>query len=140
LHTDKQFTQTVPNDAIVTEGTKSYIFIVDNEALESKENAEHDDHDLGVEEKADAHADNDEHEGHDHDTEEKADTHADNDSGHNNSGEMAFRMVEVITGLKDDGYTQITLVDSLPENTQVVLNSAYYLLSEIGKGETSHEH
>ncbi|MDP3462197.1 MAG: efflux RND transporter periplasmic adaptor subunit [Bacteroidales bacterium] len=120
LHTDKQFTQTLPNDAIVTEGTKSFIFIVDNEALESKEI--------------------DEHDGHDHGTEEKAEAHADNDSGHNDNGEMAFRMVEVITGLKDDGYTQITLIDSLPENTQVVLNSAYYLLSEIGKGETSHEH
>ena len=128
LHTDKQFTQTLPNDAIVTEGTKSFIFILDNEALESKEIDEHDGHDHGTEEKADAHTTNDEHSRHD------------NDSGHDNNGEMAFRMLEVIPGLKDDGYTQITLVDTLPENTQVVLNSAYYLLSELGKGETSHEH
>lgn len=128
LHTDKQFTQTLPNDAIVTEGTKSFIFIVDNQALETKENDEHEGYDHGTVEKADTHTENDEHSEHD------------DDSGHNNNGEMAFRMVEVITGLKDDGYTQITLVDSLPENTQVVLNSAYYLLSELGKGETSHEH
>ncbi len=145
LHTDNQYTQAVPNDAIVTEGTKSFIFIVDNQSLEHEEN---DGHNHATAENADNHADSDEHEGHDHGTAEKTDAHDDddehsghdNDSGHNDNGEMAFRMVEVITGLKDDGYTQIMLVDSLPENTQIVLNSAYYLLSEIGKGETSHEH
>ncbi|MCD6566466.1 MAG: efflux RND transporter periplasmic adaptor subunit [Bacteroidales bacterium] len=128
LHTDEKFTRTLPNDAIVTEGTKSYIFIQDNEALESKTNDEHDGHDHGTEEKADAHTENDEHSGHD------------NDSGHNNNREMAFRMVEVIIGLKDDGYTEIHLIDSLPKNTNVVMNAAYYLLADMKKEETEHDH
>ena len=60
-----------------------------------------------------------------------------------NDGEeniMAFRMIEVITGLKDDGYTEIHLINSLPENTQVVMNAAYYLLADMKKEETEHEH
>jgi cobalt-zinc-cadmium efflux system membrane fusion protein len=49
-------------------------------------------------------------------------------------------MIEVITGLKDDGYTEIHLINSLPENTQVVMNAAYYLLADMKKEETEHEH
>lgn len=112
LHTDAQYTQTVPNDAIVSEGTKSFIFIVDNKALEAEEHAEHEEN-------------------------EQAET---GDIVQENDGDLAFRMVEVITGLKDEGYTEITPVDSFSENTRIVMNAAYYLLSEIGKGETSHEH
>ena len=41
LHTDEKFTRTLPNDAIVTEGTKSYIFIQVNEALEEHGHDEH---------------------------------------------------------------------------------------------------
>src|SRR5690606_38621962 len=29
IHTDENYTRTLPNDAVVTEGTKSYIFILD---------------------------------------------------------------------------------------------------------------
>ena len=49
-------------------------------------------------------------------------------------------MVEVIPGLKDEGYTEIQLINSLPENTQVVLNAADYLLADMKKEETEHEH
>jgi cobalt-zinc-cadmium efflux system membrane fusion protein len=52
---------------------------------------------------------------------------------------MAFRMVEVIPGLKDDGYTEIHLINSLPDNTQVVLNKAYYLLADMKKEETGDD-
>jgi cobalt-zinc-cadmium efflux system membrane fusion protein len=44
---------------------------------------------------------------------------------------MAFKMVEIIPGRKDEGYTEIHFIDSLPENTQVVLNTAYYLLADM---------
>ena len=112
LHTDKTNTHTLPNDAIVNEGTKSFIFIKDNNALEN-------------------HKHNEVHEGeHEH-------VDIDDDS---DNGKMAFRMVEVITGLKDDGYTEIILIDSLPKNTLVVLNAAYYLLADMNKEETEHEH
>ena len=99
IHTDENYTRTLPNDAVVAEGIKSYIFILDDESLK-------------------VHADEE------------------NDEDH----EMAFRKVEVITGNKDDGYTEIKLIDSLPEDTQVVLNMVYYLLADMNKEETEHEH
>lgn len=124
LHTDEKYTRTLPNDAIVTEGTKSYIFILDNQALEKHghdELNESDEENVGEVN----------HEGHEH---------GDKDDDDGTEEKMAFRMVEVIPGLKDDGYTEIKLIDSLPENTQVVLNAAYYLLADMNKEETEHEH
>ena len=53
---------------------------------------------------------------------------------------IAFRMVEVLPGLKDEGYTEVQLINPLPENTQVVMNAAYYLLADMKKEETEHEH
>jgi len=100
LHTDKILTKTLPDDAIVKEGAKSYIFIVDN----------------------------DEHEEHNHEKE------------HENSEKTTFKMLEVITGQSDDGYTQVTLTEDLPTDTKIVLNSTYYLLADMKKEETEHEH
>jgi len=100
LHTDENYTNTLPNDAIVTEGTKSYIFILVNN--------ESDDHD--------------------HSNMEAEDEH------------MSFKMVEVITGRKDDRFTEVFLINSLPEDTQVVTVGAYYLLSDLNKEETEHSH
>ncbi len=101
LHTDKKYTRTLPNDAIVKEGTKSYIFILDDSVLENENND-------GAEEK-------------EHQQEE---------------GKNAFKMVEVITGQQDDGYTEVNLIDSLPENALIVQNVAYYLLADMNKEET----
>jgi cobalt-zinc-cadmium efflux system membrane fusion protein len=129
LHTDEKYTRTLPNDAIVAEGTKSFIFILDNEAIEEQGHSEteHDGHD----EDKEAHVEEDNHEGHEH---------GDADDDDATEKKMAFRMVEVIPGLKDEGYTEIQLINSLPENTQVVLNAAYYLLADMKKEETEHDH
>jgi len=89
LHTDKSYVKTVPNDAIVTEGVKSFIFVVDDNAGENEEDEEG----------------------------------------------TAFKMVEVIKGQSDDDYTAVTLKEELPDNTKIVLNSAYYLFSDLGKDE-----
>jgi cobalt-zinc-cadmium efflux system membrane fusion protein len=135
IHTDENYTRTLPNDAIVTEGTKSFIFVLDNESMEEHD---HDGHDDG-------------NDGHEDDGHEEVENHDnDNDEGHNHdehanelnkeNDEMTFRMVEVMTGLKDEGYTEIKLIDPLPENTQIVMNAAYYLLSDMGKEETEHDH
>lgn len=112
LHTDENYTRALPNDAIVAEGTKSFIFILDKQALEK-------------------HVGEENHEGHEHGDED------DDDAAENKT---AFRMVEVIPGLKDEGYTEIRLINPLPENTQVVMNAAYYLLADMKKEETEHEH
>ncbi|MDA3906145.1 MAG: efflux RND transporter periplasmic adaptor subunit [Bacteroidales bacterium] len=124
LHTDEKYTRTLPNDAIVTEGTKSYIFIQANEALEEHGYDEHADED-------EKHIEDENHEGHEHGD-------ADDDDGEEDK--MAFKMIEVMTGLKDDGYTEIYLIDSLPKNTKVVMNAAYYLLADMKKEETEHDH
>ncbi|MDX9803563.1 efflux RND transporter periplasmic adaptor subunit [Sunxiuqinia rutila] len=130
IHTDENYTRTLPNDAIVTEGTKSYIFILD-ESLEAEEHEGHE---------HEAVAENEE--GHDHEAEENHEEH-DGEAGHDdeNGGHvMAFRMIEVITGKQDEGYTEIKLLNPLPDDTKIVMNAAYYLLADLGKEETEHEH
>lgn len=130
IHTDENYTRTLPNDAIVTEGTKSYIFILD-ESLEAEEHEGHE---------HEAVAENEE--GHDHEAEENHEEH-DGEAGHDdeNGGHvMAFRMIEVITGKQDDGYTEIKLLNPLADDTQIVMNAAYYLLADMKKEETEHEH
>ncbi len=114
LHTDEKYTRTLPNEAIVTEGTKSYIFIRDGaEPEEIHTHPEDGDH-----------------------GEEEHGSHEQGDDGE----DMAFKMIEVVPGRKDDGYTEIYFLDSLAENTQVVMNTAYYLLADMKKEETEHGH
>ena len=83
LHTDKNYVKTIPNDAIVNQGVKSFIFIVEEENGENSE----------------------------------------------------FKMTEIIKGKSDEGYTQVDLLEEIPESTQIVLNKAYYLLSDMNKDE-----
>ncbi|MFB6342290.1 efflux RND transporter periplasmic adaptor subunit [Saccharicrinis sp. FJH62] len=93
IHTDAQSTPALPNDAIVSEGTKSFIFI-------------------------------------------KAD-----EDGHAHEEEWTeFKMIEVIAGRQDGDFTGIKFIDSVPENAEVVLNAAYYLLADMNKEETEHAH
>jgi cobalt-zinc-cadmium efflux system membrane fusion protein len=109
LHTDTKYARTLPNDAIVTEGTKSFIFIKDDSALEET---------LELSE-----------------SENLEDITKDQKQGKVNNT-IAFRLVEVITGQKDEDYTEIHLIDSLPDHTQIVMNAAYYLLADMNKEET----
>ncbi len=89
LHTDNIFTNALPDDAIVKEGEKSFIFIVD--------------------------------------------------STDKNTGKTSFKMREVIPGKKDEGYTEVSFIEELPKNAQIVMNSAYYLLSEMNKDELGED-
>ena len=63
-------------------------------------------------------------------------------TSHQEAGETewAFKAVEVRTGLIDDGWVEIKLLESLPKGAKVALNKAYYLISEMKKGETEHDH
>ncbi len=54
--------------------------------------------------------------------------------------EWEFQMIEVRTGIQDDDWVEIRLLEKLPEGTKVVWNNAYYLISEMKKGQTSHSH
>ena len=110
IHTNDHYTKALPNDAIVAEGTKSYIFVVDNDAL------------------------NEIHEGERDTGEETHEAHAEGEHP------IAFRMVEIIPGQKDENFTEIKLLNILPSYTKVVMNAAYYLLADLGKEETEHHH
>ena len=120
IHTDENYVRALPNDALVAEGTKSFIFILD----ETVTGEEHEEHGNVAEEN---HEEPMGEAGHDHENEV---------GGHT----MAFRMMEVITGKQDGGYTEIRMLSPLPENTKVVMNAAYYLLADMKKEETEHNH
>lgn len=61
---------------------------------------------------------------------------------HNEDGETewAFKPVEIRTGISDEGWVEINLLEPLPENVKVAWNNAYYLISEMKKSQTSHSH
>ncbi len=54
--------------------------------------------------------------------------------------EWEFTPIEVVAGLTTNGWTEIKLLKPLPSNTKVALNSAYYLIAEMQKGEAEHAH
>ena len=90
IYTDSKSVYALPEDAIIQEDNKSYMF----EAERHEENGEI---------------------------------------------EWEFRPIEIITGLTLDGWVEVKLLDPLPEGTEVVWNNAYYLISEMKKGETGHD-
>lgn len=49
-----------------------------------------------------------------------------------------FKQISVATGAKDMGYTEISPLQELPANARVVTKGAYYLLSQLTKGEGEH--
>ncbi len=91
IYTDNSSVTALPEEAIVVENGKPYIFLVEK----TKKNEEI---------------------------------------------EWIFNPIEIRTGISNQGWVEIKLLEPLTENTKVALNSAYYLISEINKGETSHEH
>ena len=54
--------------------------------------------------------------------------------------EWSFKAVEIRTGLVDEGWVEINLLEPLPKGTKVAWNNAYYLISEMKKGSTEHGH
>ena len=54
--------------------------------------------------------------------------------------EWAFQPVEIITGIEEDGWVEVKLLEPLPEDAMLALNNAYYLISEMKKSQTSHSH
>ena len=54
--------------------------------------------------------------------------------------EWSFKPVEVITGEENEGWTEIKLLEPLPEDAMLAWNNAYYLIAEMKKSQTSHGH
>ena len=57
----------------------------------------------------------------------------------NGETEWAFKPVEIRTGITEDGWVEIKLLEPFPK-TKVAMNNAYYLISEMKKSQTSHSH
>ena len=116
IHTDANDASTLPDDAVVREGTSAYIFVADNIPMS-------------------------ENHGDDHVEEEKQAAHSHNDrkDGSGSQG-LAFRMTEVVPGRQDGGYTEIKLLSPLPKDAEIVISGAYYLMAELKKGEAEHSH
>lgn len=54
--------------------------------------------------------------------------------------EWELKPVQVRTGINEDGWVEIKLLEPLPEGALVAYNNAYYLISEMQKSQTSHGH
>lgn len=48
--------------------------------------------------------------------------------------------LKITTGATDNGWVEIKQPTALPKGKQVIWNKAYYLISEMKKGETGHHH
>ena len=120
-------TAVLPEQAIVTEEGKTYIFV--------KKGGKAHDHGHEKEKTATKEHDHDEH------AEEKT-TGKKDEHGHaeHEEGKWEFEMVEVMTGITSGGYIEIKLLKPLPKGAKIAGNGAYYLLAEMGKGETEHSH
>ena len=51
-----------------------------------------------------------------------------------------YKKVQVQIGTIDQGFTEVSPLTAIAAQQKVVINGAYYLLSELNKGEGEHEH
>jgi cobalt-zinc-cadmium efflux system membrane fusion protein len=54
--------------------------------------------------------------------------------------EWELKPIQVRTGINEDGWVEIKLLEPLPEGTLVAYDNAYYLVSEMQKSQNSHGH
>ncbi len=54
--------------------------------------------------------------------------------------DWSFKPVEVILGAKDGNWIAVQFSKKIESNTKFAYNNAYYLIAEMKKGETEHEH
>ncbi|WP_017730187.1 efflux RND transporter periplasmic adaptor subunit [Nafulsella turpanensis] len=113
IFTGDQQVRALPEEAIVEEDGKSFIFIRSTEAAHEEHHDEHE----GEEVQATTGA---------HEAEEEHGT--------------SFRRVQVVTGEKNQGFVEIKEIPELPAGTEIVTAGAYYLFSEMKKGEGGHHH
>ncbi|MCD6331975.1 MAG: efflux RND transporter periplasmic adaptor subunit, partial [Bacteroidales bacterium] len=62
------------------------------------------------------------------------------DGSEKNTNKTFFKKIEIIPGIRENGFVEIKLSEPLSEDTELAINTAYYLLAEMGKGDTEHEH
>ena len=107
----------VPSDAIVSYQGKDYIYVVTEG------------HTHGPEEKAGTDTAAEKNKDHDH----EAEGHTEEENG------VTFLRIPVAKGTTDVGYSEITLLANVPEDAQVVVKGAFFILAkQTNSGE--HEH
>jgi cobalt-zinc-cadmium efflux system membrane fusion protein len=134
IETDFEKVRALADEAIVQDGGLSYIFVRETGRQPSAKNghAYDDGHDQGTD-----HTDRD---GHDHGEDHSVGDGHDHGDKIDHEGEYIFRKIEVNTGAKDIGFTEVVPAQKIPENAIVVTKGAFYLLAELKKGEGGGEH
>ena len=56
------------------------------------------------------------------------------------NGEVEFIKIMVVPGASDNGFTKVSLIDTIPANHQIVTKGAYYVYAQSKAGELAHEH
>lgn len=100
----------VPNEAIVSDKGSDYIFIV-----------------VPNEAKAHVHI---EGEDHDHDPSQSPTT----------TGDYTFKKVLIAKGTTDIGYTEITVLGTLPAHASIVTKGAFFVIAKMNDNGEGHEH
>ncbi|MDR1415515.1 MAG: efflux RND transporter periplasmic adaptor subunit [Odoribacteraceae bacterium] len=66
--------------------------------------------------------------------------HGEGDDEHDDADHrLHFRRVEIIAGVSESGYTQVTPVDPLPEGATIVVSNAFYI-SSMSADHGEHDH
>lgn len=71
--------------------------------------------------------------------EESGDDHASESNEEEHHG-THFRAIPVATGAMEEGYVEIRLMESISDKSKVVTKGAFFVLSEMRKGEGGHHH
>jgi len=118
----------VPVDAVVRSEGKSYIFVVEEEGGVEPKNAEKGE--KKNEEKGE-------------EKQDEAKASEKNEKTENNEAtekSIRFKMIEVITGVSELGYIQITPISEMPEKPKIAVKGANYLLAKAKGGKEEDEH
>lgn len=101
----------LPKDAVVRNGDKYFVFVLDENHQETKA----------------------------HETEETHVEKGEHNEAEGKHNEVHFKAVEVVPGTIDMGYTAVKFIELLPADAKIVTKGAFYLLSAM-KGGGEHEH
>jgi len=100
--TNNESVRSLPEQAVVSDGGQSYIFVIEEE--------------------------------------EQADVEQVSDAGDQEHHGTHLKAVPVITGTSEEGYVEIRLLEDITEESRVVTKGAFFVLSEMRKGEGGHHH
>ena len=108
----QRMTSAVPTDAIVSDEGKDYIFVQTTAPKES-----HEEEEKGSHAKEDEHAEGEEHE-----------------EDHAKETNLYFEKVQVVKGVSDVGYTEITVMKSIPPKSVVITKGSFFVLAKMSGG------